>query len=64
MKLVLNDMQTDINMPFVLKVDINELDLTQRLSREKEFLKLYLNYHLKNLEKLMKKKDTCPLTRI
>jgi hypothetical protein len=35
---VLNDMQTDINMPFVLKVDGNELDLVAKtVMRKKNF---------------------------
>ncbi len=59
---VLNDMQTDINMPFVLKVDGNELDLVAKtVMRKKNFKTKGPKLSFEEFRKIdEKKKDTCP----
>tara|TARA_X000000950_G_scaffold287041_1_gene397799 strand:+ start:3923 stop:4837 length:915 start_codon:yes stop_codon:yes gene_type:complete len=59
---VLNDMQTDINMPFALKVDGNELDLVAKtIMRKKNFKTKGPKLSFEQFRQLdEKKKDTCP----
>ena len=60
---VLNDMQTDINMPFVLKVDGNELDLVAKTVMRKKNFKTKgpkLSFEEFKVKLDEKKKDTCP----